>query len=282
MNEAVLDDDLRRISAGIIAIDGHLGAGKTSLANRLGRRHGLPVVHVDDYLQRGRRRYVAALRLADLADAIGRHGGRLIVEGVCLLDVLARLGAKPALHVFLHLDDAAARAAASPVTAEVADYLTRTGACARAHRVLTMRPCSPTNRYDVEIAWLNLRTVLCCALAMGGIAALLVGALLLATDADTPPRTLLVVAGVPLTLAGLGTAVLACAPLWALLAFAARPALPRPAPTLAREPAIVEPLRFEDDPDDLQPARLDLQSATLRMTDTAVTRSAVTMPPERA
>ncbi len=268
MQETALDDDLRRLTSGIIAIDGHLGAGKTWVADRLGQRHGLPVVHVDDYLLPGRRAYVAALRLTELAATLGRHRGKIIIEGVCLLDVLARVGREPALHLFVH-DDRAARGSTHPVAGEVTDYVSRTNAPRKAKRAFTMKPCSPTNQYDVEITYLKLRALLSCTFATGGIAALLVGALLLATGADAPPSTLLVVGGLPLTVVGLGLAALASSLLWVLLAYAARPAPPPPRPTVEREPRIAEPLHLADRPADLQAPRIDIPSSTLRVSETA-------------
>ena len=77
--------------AKVIAIDGRLGSGKTTLADQLGDRLGHRVIHLDDFVRPRQGSYVAALDLEAFTEALSSEAQRqrtLIVEGVCVLAIL--------------------------------------------------------------------------------------------------------------------------------------------------------------------------------------------------
>lgn len=98
---------LPRFSGAVIALDGCLGAGKSTLMRKLARRQNWGSVDVDDYVIRGQRRYVAALRLTDL-DAAIRHSLEssevIVLAGVCMRAVLGKLGRSAAFNVYVQRD----------------------------------------------------------------------------------------------------------------------------------------------------------------------------------
>jgi hypothetical protein len=87
-----LEDLVERL-AGVkrIGIDGMNGVRKTSVADFLCQRLGLSAVHTDDFLERNQGGYVNFLRYDELASEL-RSLGQFIIEGVCLLQVLERIG----------------------------------------------------------------------------------------------------------------------------------------------------------------------------------------------
>jgi hypothetical protein len=74
----------------VVAIDGFLGAGKSTLARRLQQALGYPSVHLDDFVRRHEGRFQSNLDLRRLAESLKAE--YLIVEGVCVLAVLEMLG----------------------------------------------------------------------------------------------------------------------------------------------------------------------------------------------
>jgi hypothetical protein len=93
-------DELARVATArlepIIAIDGMPGAGKSTLASTLSRMVGCPIVGCDDYLRKGEETFLGALRYddirRDLDDALASTRGKVVFEGVCLQEVMHRLG----------------------------------------------------------------------------------------------------------------------------------------------------------------------------------------------
>src|SRR5687768_2272620 len=92
---------IRKDPKGVIAIDGELGAGKSTLANEIAEKLAIPVVHIDFYLSPGKGCYVEALMVGSLERAILDAGLPVIIEGACLLDVLDKLHLYPQLHFFI-------------------------------------------------------------------------------------------------------------------------------------------------------------------------------------
>ena len=85
----------------IIAIDGALCAGKTTLARQLAERLGIPHIDLDDYLTKDQRCFVDALDLERLTQAIDASKGRTVVSGVCMLDVLRRINRSAGTLVYV-------------------------------------------------------------------------------------------------------------------------------------------------------------------------------------
>lgn len=87
--------------AGIIGIDGWTGVGKTTLARSLGRELSGAFYDLDCALTRDRNAYVSALRLSEISKALREERRPLFVAGICLLEVFARIGSQPDIHVYL-------------------------------------------------------------------------------------------------------------------------------------------------------------------------------------
>src|SRR5437879_5862476 len=75
-----------------IGIDGADGSGKTYLAHEIGATLNLPVVSLDDFVEKERGNYAKYIRYSDLRAIVAQAHEGVIVEGICLLDVLNRLG----------------------------------------------------------------------------------------------------------------------------------------------------------------------------------------------
>jgi hypothetical protein len=75
-----------------IGVDGTDGVRKTSISTSLSQTLGLPLLSLDDYLVKKQGGFVEFLRYDELRDELGA-AQRFIVEGVCLLEVLERIGA---------------------------------------------------------------------------------------------------------------------------------------------------------------------------------------------
>jgi len=81
----------------VIGIDGFCGSGTTFLARQLSQALKTDLVSTDDYaVRQGRyRRYSDRLDLAALSNSLhwtARSKRQVILEGICLLEVIARLG----------------------------------------------------------------------------------------------------------------------------------------------------------------------------------------------
>src|SRR5215471_21410810 len=87
----------------LVAIDGADGIGKSSLASWLAWQLGAPTVHLDLYLIRDsnpvRWRTVDLQRV--VTTRLDQHEGPLIIEGMMLLEALARIGRKVDFLVYL-------------------------------------------------------------------------------------------------------------------------------------------------------------------------------------
>lgn len=83
-----------------IGIDGVKGAGKSHLADELSVLLGIPVLDVDDYLHQHQGGYVDFIDYPALATAL-RSMPALILNGVCLRQVLANVGMDLDGHVYV-------------------------------------------------------------------------------------------------------------------------------------------------------------------------------------
>ncbi len=95
-----------RAARPVIGIDGADRSGKTFLATEIGTAMNLSVVSVDDLIQKERGNYVEHVRQAELEAALGSGETGVIVEGVCLLDVLGRLALSADCLVYVKRCDA--------------------------------------------------------------------------------------------------------------------------------------------------------------------------------
>src|ERR1700675_5153879 len=88
-----LFDQIRRLSPGLIAVDGYHGAGKSTLTRILSASLGIRCVHLDAFLVPNQGNYVSSLKLSELSATLQEHP--VLVEGVCLMAVMERLCVKP-------------------------------------------------------------------------------------------------------------------------------------------------------------------------------------------
>lgn len=86
----------------LIGVDGREGTGKTSLSNWLAWQLGMPVIHLDLFLEENEVPGPIARRIGDLDHCMRARGNRpCIVEGVFLLEALNEVGRSPDFLIFV-------------------------------------------------------------------------------------------------------------------------------------------------------------------------------------
>ena len=179
MGEVV--ERLRMSNASLIALDGLPGAGKSRLAVRLSALLKVRSVHLDDYLVRNSVGFVDHLDDGELRRALLVRP--VIVEGVCMLDVLDRIGLRPDPLVYLQAPTSARYLDAShPLLREVHAYTERAHPAGRATFVLMrsesgQKPFGRRKRGGVRFdAYLSRnRSRIARLLAIGGLITLAMG-----------------------------------------------------------------------------------------------------------
>lgn len=84
---------LRARKACRIGVDGIDGVGKSELSAIVASELGIPVIGLDDYVEKNRGSYVPYIDYAAVT-ALVADSPNFVIEGVCLLDVLERLGVR--------------------------------------------------------------------------------------------------------------------------------------------------------------------------------------------
>jgi hypothetical protein len=84
-----------------IVIDGDPGAGKTSLAKEIARELGAKRVSLDDYLPGNGNAYLLQLDYERVRRDILDGGSKVVVEGICILKVMAKIGIGYDFHIFM-------------------------------------------------------------------------------------------------------------------------------------------------------------------------------------
>ena len=87
----------------LIGLDGCDGVGKTGLAKRLVELIDGTVADLDNYLEKGLGFFVEAIRFNSLRADISSAKKPVIVVGVCLLQVLERIGVSPETLIYIEL-----------------------------------------------------------------------------------------------------------------------------------------------------------------------------------
>lgn len=78
-----------------IGVDGIDGVGKSETSAVVACKLGLPVIGLDDYVQKNRGGYVSYIDYSAVAERIAEsYGANFVIEGVCLLEVMERLGVR--------------------------------------------------------------------------------------------------------------------------------------------------------------------------------------------
>jgi hypothetical protein len=196
-----MDQVVRRIrtsNASLIALDGLPGAGKSTLAVKLSALLNVRSVHLDHYLVRNSPGFIDHLDYQGLRHALS--GRAVIVEGVCMLDVLDRMGLRPDQFVYLRAPTSARYLDTShPLVREVRAYTERAHPVDRATFVLVrsesgQKPFGSRKRGQAELdAFVSRnRSRLARLLASVGVITLLAGTLAVVTGSpgqgDSPFR----------------------------------------------------------------------------------------------
>ncbi|CAG9243897.1 hypothetical protein [Paraburkholderia caribensis] len=103
-----LEHRVREVTRGLITFDGCMLAGKTQLMREIARRIGTQGLDLDDFVERQRGVFVEALRLQELTAAIEQalaKFGVMLVSGVCMLEVLERIGCESSLTVYVQANN---------------------------------------------------------------------------------------------------------------------------------------------------------------------------------
>lgn len=241
----------------MIAIDGWHGVGKTTLANRVSSILGIRCVHLDDFLLSHRGGFLEFLDYDRLAYALQQRP--VLVEGVCMLAVLRRLGQAPGVLVYVKGGEesplVAARGGAEESPAHVGNETHTSSEVFREvltyhHHYLPLdhaailylgqrrggdlpmgtRASGP----DLDIAFIQARTRFALSLAVGGMISLLVGLVVLLFGIRGDDQTLMTVAGMEVSSRGLGAVIMSTSVLWAFLAYRARPTYARVHESIAK------------------------------------------------
>jgi len=88
----------------LIAIDGNQGVGKTELANTITTEFSYVGIDLDDFLFEEKGGYVDFIQYDNLTDSIqANKNGKIVISGVCVIQVLERIGIVPDLHIYIKL-----------------------------------------------------------------------------------------------------------------------------------------------------------------------------------
>lgn len=222
----------RVLPHGLIGIDGYHATGKTTLARSLSAALGVPVVHLDTFLHPHQGSFVRSIRLPELSAALRQRP--VIVEGVCLLAALSLAGVKPDLLIYIlgsepHPMTSGDRSA---LASEVRDYHRKWQPVDMADayyfinpakEAIKMRPIQP----DVDVAFIQAKTILAITLAIGGMLALVIGLIVLLYGASTPNQTTFRIAGLDVSASGIGGVIMATSAIWAFFSYQCRPVYSR-------------------------------------------------------
>jgi len=223
-------EQIRWTDASLIALDGLPGSGKTTFAASLSALLTIRAVHLDDYLGRDCTGFTDFLRYEDLQRALLQRP--VIVEGVCMLDVLDRLELRPDQFIYVqapfaerHLDRN------HPLVREVRAYaersrpveranlvLARSESVAKKHKNLTVR------QSIIDACLMRNRSQISLGLAAAGMIMLATGAILVVAGSSAHGEAVTRVDGRDFSLVGAGLLTMLMSSIWIFLA---RSALPR-------------------------------------------------------
>ena len=99
-----LTRSLAERSARIVTVDGWQGSGKTTLAKNLASSLGLSRYELDDFLQEHRGGFLEYLDYLQLTAALTeafKKSRPILLDGICVLEVLQRIGLRPDVKVYV-------------------------------------------------------------------------------------------------------------------------------------------------------------------------------------
>lgn len=101
----LLQQDIFTNAYAIISIDGWAGSGKSNLGRAMADALRATCLHVDGYLKPNQGKYLGALNYEALAQRLDSavRPGVVIAEGVCVQQVLEKLGIEPTHRVYVKL-----------------------------------------------------------------------------------------------------------------------------------------------------------------------------------
>jgi hypothetical protein len=182
-------------------------------------------LHLDDYLEPGTGLFVASLRFDALRRALDECRGQIVIEGICLLNVLHQLQLVPEYLVYVDTPATRPLRRLSPLLAnELSQYELAYRPREIADRIIRIGEPAMTQLQDnVELAYLKMRTLFASLLVVAGIVQAVIGALLLNAGLNSPGNTTLRVMGAELSSTSFGATILCTAVLWGLFAYLSRP-----------------------------------------------------------
>ena len=225
---AEIANRIRQSNASLIAIDGLPGAGKTTFAARLSALLTVRTVHLDDYLRRNCIGFTDYLRYNDLQRALLERP--VIVEGVCMLEVLDRLALRPDQFVYLQASSAGQPLTQShPLVQEVSAYTDRLHPEERANLFLVGSGFEPKKcktragqKFNIDRYLMKRRSQIALALAGAGMIMLTIGAIFVVAGSSAQGVSLARIGAEDPSLVGTGLTTILMSSLWILLACAAR------------------------------------------------------------
>jgi hypothetical protein len=205
-------------------VDGNLGAGKSHVANRLAADLAIPCVHLDDYMARGLDSFLANVDYEGLKRGIEQYKSGLVIEGICLLAALSRVGCSPDYLVFVDSESQFNTARKSSILrSEVRDYLREYYPRAKANAITSLERTGMTRSTEVDVAYIRARTTISIVLAFGGLVQTIAGALLLNAGLNEHGTATFSLMGAEFSATGLGGIVLCTSVLWAFFAYRSSP-----------------------------------------------------------
>ena len=222
------------VNPGIVAIDGRPGVGKSYFARALGLRASIDVVTLDDFVRPNQGRYLDALDYEGIRSRLG--AGFQIVEGLCVLAVLGKLGLAPTVHVYVTPMGGTyelSEDAGLSWHIEVLDYEKEFSPHLSADLLFvnelpqessTFNREIAMSREAIDIAYINAKTRLAIALAFGGFLTLGIGlAVLIFAPVSSAQETLIQFLGLEVSARGMGAIIMSTSVVWGYLAYSARP-----------------------------------------------------------
>ncbi|MER8792342.1 hypothetical protein NKH71_31710 [Mesorhizobium sp. M0983] len=205
----------------IIAVDGYLGAGKTTVSVEIAARLNYSCLHIDDFLRPHEGSFLPSLRYECLES--GMMKSHVVIEGVCVLAVLRRLNLASDVLIYVRGRTPRVSTRDGSILDEVDRYTRTFNPEQKADYVIDTPQDHTSWRLQVDIAYINAKTRLAMLLAGGGILAILIGAVVFVIGATGEDTTTIKIAGFEISATGLGAVILATSAIWGYLAFLARP-----------------------------------------------------------